>query len=58
MSMVFPVGIKMEGKKCLVIGGGSNAHFIAKTLINCGGEVTVMSMEPCRARSHHFQCRS
>lgn len=44
---IMPVGIKMEGAKCLVIGGGIQAFDIAKNLVRCGAEVTVVSMEPC-----------
>lgn len=47
MSKVFPVGLKVEKKKCLIVGGGIKAYEVATSLLRCGAEVSIISMEPC-----------
>ena len=39
--------LNIQHKKCLVIGGGKVAYRKIKSLLKCGGEVTVISGELC-----------
>jgi len=41
----YPVFLNVEGKKCVVVGGGTVALRKAKMLLACGAEVTVVSPE-------------
>lgn len=41
----YPVFLKLEGKKCLVVGGGSVAERKVKALARCGAEIQVVSPE-------------
>ena len=41
----YPVNLKIENRKCLVVGGGPVAFRKAKMLLDCGAEVTVVSIE-------------
>ena len=43
--MFYPVNLDIKGKHCLVVGGGSVASRKAKTLMECGALVTVISPE-------------
>lgn len=45
MKKYFPVLINLEGKKCVVIGGGKVAERKIKTLLKFGAKVTVVSPE-------------
>jgi glutamyl-tRNA reductase len=42
---VFPVGLLLDGRPCLVVGGGKIATRKAKSLIEAGARVTVVSPE-------------
>lgn len=44
---MYPVMLNVEGKKCVVIGGGSVALRKAAKLRNCGAEVIAVSPEFC-----------
>jgi siroheme synthase-like protein len=39
----FVVALQVEGRRCLVLGGGAEAHDKAKKLLAAGGEVTVIA---------------
>ena len=39
----YPVFLKIHGERCVVVGGGKVALRKVKTLLDCGGEVTVVS---------------
>jgi len=41
--MFYPVNLDIKGKHCLVVGGGAVASRKAKTLMECGAVVTVVS---------------
>jgi siroheme synthase-like protein len=43
MNKLYPVFLKIEGKKCLVIGGGIVAFRRIKELIECGAVVTAVA---------------
>ncbi len=41
----YPVFLKLEGRKCLVIGGGGVAERKVRTLARCGADIYVVSPE-------------
>jgi siroheme synthase-like protein len=41
----YPVSLNVSGRPCLVVGGGGVAARKARTLLDCGGEVTVIAPE-------------
>lgn len=41
--LLYPINIKIEGKKCVVVGGGSIAQRKIKGLLEAGAKVTVIS---------------
>ena len=41
----FPVSLDVSGRPCLVVGGGGVAARKARTLLDCGAEVTVIAPE-------------
>jgi precorrin-2 dehydrogenase / sirohydrochlorin ferrochelatase len=43
----YPVNLNIECRKCLVVGGGPVAFRKARMLMDCGAEVTVVSMDFC-----------
>jgi len=43
MMRYYPVGLKLEGKKCVVIGGGRVAERKVSSLLSCGARVRVIS---------------
>lgn len=43
MTGFYPVFLDLQGKKCLVVGGGRVAARKVTTLLNCGAAVTVVS---------------
>jgi siroheme synthase-like protein len=42
----YPVFLNLHGKKCVVVGGGRVALRKAKTLLDCGADITVISPRP------------
>ena len=45
-SDVFPIGLKLEGKRCLVIGNGEEAERRAKAFVGGGAVVNAVSTHP------------
>jgi precorrin-2 dehydrogenase/sirohydrochlorin ferrochelatase len=41
----YPIGLRIEGQRCLVVGGGKVAERKTRGLIECGAQVTVISPE-------------
>ncbi len=41
----YPVSLNIEGKKCVVIGGGRVAERKVRNVLSCGGRVKVISPE-------------
>jgi len=41
----YPVSLDVSGRPCLVVGGGGVAARKARTLLDCGGKVTVIAPE-------------
>ena len=41
----YPVFLKLEGRKCLVVGGGSVAERKVQALVRCGADIHVVSPE-------------
>ncbi len=39
----FPICVSIEGRRCIVVGGGRVAERKVNTLLTCGGRVTVVS---------------
>lgn len=44
MAKYYPVGLVLEGKKCLVVGAGSVAERKVRRLLECGAHVTVIGL--------------
>ena len=44
----YPVSLDLSGRPCLVVGGGNVAARKARTLLDCGGVVTVIAPDPQR----------
>ncbi len=44
----YPIFFNTQGKKCVVIGGGSVALRKTKSLLECGAKITVISPKPHR----------
>lgn len=45
--LLYPINIKVEGKKCVVVGGGSVAERKTAGLVEAGAEVTVVAPKFC-----------
>lgn len=43
----YPVMLDIEDKRCLVVGGGKVAYRKVKSLLECGGKVTVIADKLC-----------
>jgi len=41
----FPAFLKLQGKRCIIVGGGEVALRRVKTVLSCGGRVTVISSD-------------
>jgi precorrin-2 dehydrogenase/sirohydrochlorin ferrochelatase len=53
MTSFYPMHINIEGRKCLVVGGGNTAERKVATLVRYGGKVVVVSPEATpRLRSY------
>src|SRR5579863_6495755 len=46
MNELFPLFLKLAGRRCLVIGGGTVAESKMQSLVRCGAEVRVVAPEP------------
>ena len=44
---LLPVALNVQDKRCLIVGGGSVAQRKAKSLVECGAQVTVISPDLC-----------
>ena len=42
----YPIMLNLQGKKCVVVGGGTVALRKVKMLLDCGADVTVVSPKP------------
>ena len=42
----YPISLNLQGKKCVVVGGGRVAFRKVTTLLNCGADITVISPKP------------
>jgi siroheme synthase-like protein len=42
----YPIFLNLQGKKCVVVGGGRVAFRKVTTLLNCGADITVISPKP------------
>ena len=49
MSAYYPVYLKLHGRTCLVVGGGSVAARKAASLLECGAKVRLVAPEVCEA---------
>ena len=54
----YPIFFNTQGKKCVVIGGGSVALRKTKSLLECGAKVTVISPKPRREISKLWEERT
>jgi len=53
MTSFYPINVNIEGKKCLVVGGGKTAERKVATLVRYGGKVVLVSPEATpRLRSY------
>jgi precorrin-2 dehydrogenase / sirohydrochlorin ferrochelatase len=43
MSQFFPINLNIQGRKCLVIGGGKVAERKAESLLQCGADIYLVS---------------
>jgi siroheme synthase-like protein len=48
-SEVFPIGVKLEGRPCLVVGTGDEAEKRTERLVRAGAQVRVVSETPTEA---------
>lgn len=49
----YPVMLRVSGKRCVIIGGGTVAARKLQTLLDAGAQVTVVAPEFCAAVQHH-----
>ena len=49
MTAYYPVSLNVEGRACLVVGGGPVAARKALGLLGCGATVTVIAPDICPA---------
>lgn len=47
-SQLYPVSLDIDGKRCLVVGGGTVAARKIKALLLCGGKVQIISPQGCQ----------
>jgi siroheme synthase-like protein len=47
LTALYPVSLNVEGRPCLVVGGGPVAARKARGLLDCGAAVTVIAPEVC-----------
>ena len=55
MGNIYPICIKLEGRPCLVIGGGEVACRKAKTLLEYGARVDVITLSACEEMHQLFR---
>jgi siroheme synthase-like protein len=51
----YPVFLNLQGKKCVVVGGGTVALRKVKALLDCGADITVISPRPHAEISRSFK---
>ena len=51
----YPIFLNLQGKKCVVVGGGTVALRKVKALLDCGADVTVISPKPHKELSKLFR---
>jgi len=51
----YPIFLNLQGKKCVVVGGGAVALRKVKALLDCGAEITVISPKPHVELSRLFE---
>lgn len=44
--MVYPIGLSLEGKRCLVVGGGAVAERKINRLLKSKADLTIIALEP------------
>jgi siroheme synthase-like protein len=54
----YPIFLNLQGKKCVVIGGGRVALRKVTTLLDCGADITVISTKPHAKISKLFKNRA
>lgn len=47
--MLLPVALNVQGKRCLIVGGGRVAARKVQSLLECGAHVTIIAPELCSA---------
>jgi precorrin-2 dehydrogenase len=51
----YPIFLNLQGKKCVVVGGGTVALRKVTTLLDCGADITVISPKPHAEISELFK---
>lgn len=54
----YPIFLNLQGKKCVVVGGGNVALRKVKTLLECGADITVISPKPHAEISKLFKSKA
>jgi precorrin-2 dehydrogenase/sirohydrochlorin ferrochelatase len=47
MALYFPIAICLEGRRCVVVGGGAVAARRVESLLEAGGDITVVAPQVC-----------
>ncbi len=54
----YPIFLNLQGKKCVVVGGGRVAVRKVKALLDCGADITVISPKPLAEISKLFKTKA
>jgi siroheme synthase-like protein len=46
MAFRFPVALEVAGRRCVVVGGGTEAEHRARALLDCDADITVLAADP------------